>query len=78
MNLTHMSVKLKIDLTHWLCSAFSPCESHVVKNITQMRSAFVFVRPTERAVILGTTHQSENLSEQQKQMCLSRNLRAMF
>ena len=51
--------------------------THGVKNITQMRSAFVFVRPTERSDFLGATHQSENLSHQQRLMCLSRRLRAM-
>ena len=49
--------------------------THGVKNITQMRSAFVFVRPTERSAFLGATHQSEKLSHQQTLVCLSRYLR---
>ena len=35
-----------------------------------MSSAFVFVRPTERSAFLDATHQSENLSHQQKLGCV--------
>ena len=34
--------------------------THGVKNITQMRSEFVFARRTERSAFLGATYQGDN------------------